>query len=147
MDRQKLDETGRCETHRIGPRRSRSNKKIAAGATLIVLFCYLMLSGAAIPTQRAFVMNGIVFAAVLIDRLRISMRICAITALVVLLFDPASLAGVSFAMSFGAVVALIAMYEAEGGRLVHCLHSGSFGKRALGYCAGIAVTTLVATVG
>jgi competence protein ComEC len=122
-------------------------KKIAAAVTLVVLFCYLMLSGAAIPTQRAFVMNGIVFAAVLIDRLRISMRICAIAALVVLLFDPASLAGVSFAMSFGAVVALIAMYEAYGERLGHILHSGSFGKRALGYCAGIAVTTLVATVG
>src|SRR6202030_2064401 len=36
-------------------------KKIAAAVTLVVLCCYLMLSGAAIPTQRAFVMNGIVF--------------------------------------------------------------------------------------
>ena len=55
-------------------------KKIAAVVTLVVLFCYLMISGAAIPTQRAFVMTGIVFAAILIDRLRISMRICAIAA-------------------------------------------------------------------
>jgi hypothetical protein len=46
-------------------------KKIAVAATLVVLCCYLMLSGAAIPTERAFVMNGIVFAAILIDRLRI----------------------------------------------------------------------------
>ena len=29
--------------------------KITALVTLIVLFCYLMISGAAIPTQRAFV--------------------------------------------------------------------------------------------
>src|SRR5579884_2748592 len=106
-----------------------------------------MLSGAAIPTQRAFVMNGIVFAAILIDRLRISMRICAIAAFVVLLVDPASLAGVSFAMSFGAVVALIAMYETYGARLGHLLHGGSFVNRILGYCGGIAVTTLVATLG
>ena len=49
-----------------------------------MLFCYLMISGAAIPTQRAFVMTGIVFVAVLIDRLRISMRICALAAMVVL---------------------------------------------------------------
>ena len=74
-------------------------KKIAAAAALVVLFCYLMLSGAAIPTERAFVMNGIVFAAILIDRLRISMRICAIAAAVVLLLQPESLAGVSFQMS------------------------------------------------
>src|SRR5271169_5316493 len=32
-------------------------KKIAACATLVVLACYLLLSGAAIPTQRAFVMK------------------------------------------------------------------------------------------
>ena len=58
-----------------------------------------MLSGAAIPTERAFVMNGIVFAAILIDRLRISMRICAIAAAVVLVLQPESPAGVSFQMS------------------------------------------------
>jgi competence protein ComEC len=49
-------------------------KKVAAGITLLVLACYLLLSGAAIPTQRAFVMNGLVFGAIIIDRLRISMR-------------------------------------------------------------------------
>jgi competence protein ComEC len=122
-------------------------KKIAAVVTLIVLFCYLMISGAAIPTERAFVMNGIVFAAIVIDRLRLSMRICAIAALVVLLLDPASLVGVSFQMSFGAVVALIAVYETWGARLAYLFHSGSFARKALGYIGAVAVTTLVATVG
>jgi len=122
-------------------------KKIAAVVTLAVLFCYLMISGAAIPTQRAFVMTGIVFAAILIDRVRLSMRICAIAALVVLLLDPASLVGVSFQMSFGAVVALIAIYETWGTRLGYLFHSGSFARKTLGYCGAIAVTTLVATVG
>jgi len=122
-------------------------KKIAAIVTLVVLFCYLMISGAAIPTERAFVMNGIVFAAILIDRLRLSMRICAFAALVVLLLDPASLVGVSFQMSFGAVVALIAIYEAWGIRLAYLFHSGSFARKALGYCGAIAATTLIATIG
>jgi competence protein ComEC len=112
-----------------------------------VLFCYLMLSGAAIPTERAFVMNGIVFAAILIDRLRISMRICAIAAAVVLLLRPESLAGVSFQMSFGAVVALIAVYETWGEQLAYALRRGSLARKALGYAGGIAVTTLVVTVG
>jgi competence protein ComEC len=122
-------------------------KKIAAGAALIVLFCYLMLSGAAIPTERAFVMNGIVFAAILIDRLRISMRICAIAAAVVLLLQPESLAGISFQMSFGAVVALIAVYETWGTELGRMLRRGSWARKALGYVAGIAVTTIVVTLG
>src|SRR5580704_9842503 len=122
-------------------------KKIAAGVALVVLTCYLLLSGAAIPTERAFVMNGIVFAAILIDRLRISMRICAIAAAVVLVLDPASLVGVSFQMSFGAVVALIAVYETFGGRLGRILHGRSLLGGVLGYCGAVVVTTLVATLG
>ncbi len=122
-------------------------KKIAAAAALVVLTCYLMLSGAAIPTERAFVMNGIVFAAILIDRLRISMRICAVAAAVVLVLQPESLAGVSFQMSFGAVVALIAVYETWGEQLGRLLWRGSVVRRAFGYCAGVAVTTVVVTLG
>jgi competence protein ComEC len=106
-----------------------------------------MLSGAAIPTERAFVMNGIVFAAILIDRLRISMRICAVAAGVVLLLQPESLIGVSFQMSFGAVVALIAVYESWGAELGQLLRRGSFLRKVLGYCAGVAVTTIVVTLG
>jgi competence protein ComEC len=122
-------------------------KKIAAGVTLVVLFCYLMISGAAIPTERAFVMNGIVFAAILIDRLRLSMRICALAALVVLLMAPASLVGVSFQMSFGAVVALVAVYETWGTRLGRLLQTGSLVRRIAGYFAAVAVTTLIVTIG
>jgi competence protein ComEC len=122
-------------------------KKIAALATLAVLFCYLIISGAAIPTERAFVMNGIIFAAILLDRLRLSMRICALAALVVLTLDPASLVGVSFQMSFGAVVALVAVYETWGTRLAQAFHRGSFVHKALGYCGAVAVTTVVATFG
>jgi competence protein ComEC len=122
-------------------------KKIAAGLALVVLACYLVISGAAVPTQRAFVMNGIVFAAIMIDRLRISMRICAIAAVVVLAVDPASLAGVSFQMSFGAVIALIAAYETYGQRLGRLLHRTSILGQIFGYCGAIVVTTVVATVG
>ena len=122
-------------------------KKIAAGATLVVLACYLLLSGAAIPTQRAFVMNGLVFGAIIIDRLRISMRVCAIAAAVVLVIDPSILVGVSFQMSFGAVVALIAVYETYGARLGRLLHSRSVSGKVLGYCGGVVITTVVATLG
>ncbi len=122
-------------------------KKIAAAVTLVALACYLMLSGAAIPTERAFVMNGLVFAAILIDRLRISMRICALADAFVLLVEPESLVGVSFQMSFGAVVALIAVYETYGSRLGHLLHRPSLPGRVLGYAGAVVVTTVVVTIG
>src|SRR5436305_10155980 len=92
-------------------------------------------------------MTGIVFAAILIDRLRISMRICALAAMVVLVLDPASLVGVSFQMSFGAVVALIAVYEKWGPQLARVFHRGSFATKVAGYIGAIAVTTLVVTLG
>ncbi|HEY3910325.1 MAG TPA: ComEC/Rec2 family competence protein [Stellaceae bacterium] len=122
-------------------------KKIAAGATLAALTGYLLLSGAAIPTERAFVMNGLVFAAILIDRLRISMRICALAAAFVLAIEPESLVGVSFEMSFGAVVALIAVYETYGRRLGDLLHRPSMPRRVLGYAGAVVVTTVVVTIG
>jgi competence protein ComEC len=122
-------------------------KKIAAGVALVVLTCYLLISGAAIPTQRAFVMTGLAFVAIIMDRLRISMRVCAIAAAVVLVMDPASLVGVSFQMSFGAVVALIAVYETFGARLGHLLHGRSVLGQVLGYCSGVVVATVVTTLG
>ena len=106
-----------------------------------------MVSGASVPTERAFVMNGIVFAAMLIDRLRISMRICALAAMLVLLIDPASLVGVSFQMSFGAVVALIAAYETWGAQLARCFTAARYRRQVLGYLGAVAVTTVIATFG
>jgi competence protein ComEC len=122
-------------------------KKIAAVVALTVLACYLLLSGAAIPTERAFVMNGLVFVAILIDRLRISMRICALAAAFVLAIEPESLVGVSFQMSFGAVVALIAVYETYGRQLGHWLHRPSLPGRVLGYAGAVVLTTIVVTIG
>lgn len=122
-------------------------KKIAAVMALTVMFFYLLISGAAVPTERAFVMNGIVFAAILIDRLRLSMRICALAAALILILEPASLIGVSFQMSFGAVVMLIAAYEAWGPLLARLFHGHSIVRRVLGHFGGVAVTTVVATFG
>lgn len=122
-------------------------KKIAAGLTLAVLAVYLVVSGARVPTERAFVMNGLVFAAILIDRLRLSMRVCAIAALCVLAIEPESLVGPSFQMSFGAVVALIAVYETFGTRLGRFLRRPGIAGRIFGYCGAVILTTIVATLG
>ena len=50
------------------------------------------------------------------------MRVCAVAAAALLAIDPANLMSVSFQMSFGAVVALIAVYETFSARSAYLLH-------------------------
>ncbi|MDE0254009.1 MAG: ComEC/Rec2 family competence protein [Rhodospirillaceae bacterium] len=87
-------------------------RKIAAIGALAVAAGYLLLTGATIPTQRAFLMLAVVMAGVLVGRVAISMRLVAAAATVLLLLSPESLPTPSFQMSFAAVVALVAAYEA-----------------------------------
>ncbi len=87
-------------------------KKWAAAIALVGATTYLLLSGSGIATQRAWVMISLMFVAILLDRPAISMRNVALAALIILIWQPESLLGASFHMSFAAVVALIAFYEA-----------------------------------
>ncbi len=91
-------------------------KKWAAVAATAGAFTYAMLAGATVPSQRAFLMVGLVLLAVIVDRRALSMRTIAWAAAIVLLVQPESMLGASFQMSFGAVVALIAAYEFLGDR-------------------------------
>jgi len=117
-------------------------KKWAACAALLGGAGYLVLTGATIPTQRAFLMTGFVLLAVILDRTAISLRLVAWAAAAILLVTPESLLSASFQMSFAAVVALVAVYE-SGRPLGDWASSGPFRRITL-YVAGVAVTTLVA---
>ena len=90
-------------------------RKFAAVGALAVAAAYLLLTGATIPTQRAFLMLAVVMAGVLVGRVAISMRLVAAAATVLLLLSPESLPTPSFQMSFAAVIALVAAYEAWSG--------------------------------
>jgi competence protein ComEC len=118
-------------------------KKLAALVALLGAFGYLLISGAPVPTQRAFAMTALALVAVMVDRNPFSMRLVAWAAFVVLLLRPESLLGASFQMSFGAVVALIAAYETGVARRP----AGAEGLdwRLLMYVAGIALTTVIAS--
>lgn len=118
-------------------------KKYAAVAALVAAAAYLALTGATVPTRRAFIMVAVVLAAILADRVALSMRLVAIAAMIVLATDPSSLLGPSFQMSFAAVVALVAVYEGPAGRWVHG-GRGGLGGRAVAYGAGVLLTTAVA---
>ena len=104
---------------------------------------YLLLSGATTPTQRAFLMGGLVIVAILLDRTGISLRSVAWAAVAVLLVQPESLLGASFQMSFAAVVALVAGFEwynlRRGWRA-----NQTPPKRILNYLTGVVLATLIA---
>jgi len=125
----------------------RAIKKWAALAALLAALAYLLISGMTIPTQRAFVMTGVVLVAVMLDRVAISMRLVAIAASILLLVRPESLLSVSFQMSFAAVAALVALYERSPGGKALWLQEGreaGRGQRLARYFALVALTSLVA---
>ena len=86
-------------------------KKIAAVAAILAGSGYLVLSGANVATQRAFVMTVVVLMAVVLDRPAFTMRAVALAALIVLLLKPYSLLEAGFQMSFAATSALIVAYD------------------------------------
>ena len=90
-------------------------KKIAAVVALLVALFYTALSGAPVPAQRACAMAAFALLAVLLDRTALSLRLVAWSAIIVLIAAPESLTGASFQMSFAAVIALIAGWEAAAG--------------------------------
>jgi competence protein ComEC len=84
-----------------------NSKKVAAIFALAVAAFYLALSGANVATERAFIMVLVMLAAVLMDRRALSLRTVAISACVLLVWQPESLLEPGFQMSFAATVALI----------------------------------------
>lgn len=122
-------------------------KKIAALASLAAAIAYLAVSGGAVPTQRAFMMCCLGILAILFDRAVFSMRGLALAAVVVLTANPVALMGVSFQMSFAAVVALISFYESFSAWLSSLRADAGPVRRAGLHLFGIALTTLVATIG
>lgn len=130
------------------------SKKVSAVFALLISVVYLLISGAAIPAQRAFIMTFIVLLGVLLDRRAISMKTIAWAAFLVLLITPEALVGASFQMSFAAVIALIAFYERFAGTLKRFLDGKGTSsslivktfKIVFLYIVGILVSDLVASL-
>jgi competence protein ComEC len=120
-------------------------KKIAAVAALLAGAGYLLLSGANVATQRAFIMTAVVLVAVLIDRPAFTLRSVALAALVVLALRPESLTEAGFQMSFAATTALIAAFNALR-RRAWWRESHASRWRFLRPILGVVVTSLVAGV-
>jgi competence protein ComEC len=86
-------------------------KKFAALAALAAAAFYLVLSGAAVATQRSFIMVAIVLIGVMLDRQALTLRTLTLAALTILFVTPEALVHPSFQMSFAATLALVAGYQ------------------------------------
>ena len=87
--------------------------KWAAAAAMAAAIVYDVATGSRIGTERALFMTLIMLGAVLLDRHALTMRNLALAALAVLVSQPEALLGASFQLSFAAVGALVAVYEAR----------------------------------
>ncbi|MEQ1789492.1 MAG: ComEC/Rec2 family competence protein, partial [Rickettsiales bacterium] len=121
-----------------------STKKIAAIVALLSSFAYLLLAGYPVPAVRSFIMVAAVMVAVLFDRSGISIFSIAWAAVIILLWQPESLLGASFQLSFSATLGIIAFYERFSG-VLHKANIGYWHKIWL-YFMGIMFTSLVATL-
>jgi competence protein ComEC len=86
-------------------------KKWAAATAFVVAAFYLVLSGAGVATQRAFVMVAIVLVGVMVDRPMLTFRTLSFAAFAVLILAPQAVFTPSFQLSFAATLALIAAYQ------------------------------------
>jgi competence protein ComEC len=89
-------------------------KKWAAGLAVSAAALYAGLAGWTPPTQRSLIMWGMVFVAIMLDRSPISLQLVAWAAVAILLFQPDTLLGASFQMSFAAVFALVVVFDRLG---------------------------------
>ena len=116
-------------------------QKPAAAFGIISTAAYLVLSGASISTQRAFIMASIAFLAILFDRSPFSFRTFSVAMMTVIILHPASVMTPGFQMSFAATGALIATYEAWSRRDAV---RGNTKRRGIGFAIkSLCVTSLV----
>ncbi len=119
-------------------------KKIAALAAMVAATAYVGMVGALIPVVRAWLMTMIVLTGVLADRVSISLRLLAVSALIVMTFMPEAVLGASFQMSYAAVGALILFYEATREWWRRVYRNAGWGRRAALYILGICGTSVAA---
>ncbi|WP_284176904.1 ComEC/Rec2 family competence protein [Rhabdaerophilum sp. SD176] len=125
-------------------------RKMAALGAMLGATAYCLFAGSEVATIRSLVMTLVMLGAILLDRPALAMRNLALSALLVLTFQPEALLGPSFQMSYAAVAALIAAQglwrpgrpETEG---ENRLFAG-WPRRILAAFAGIVITTIVASL-
>lgn len=121
-------------------------RQIAAFGALAAGASYMALTGLHLPGMRSLAMASIGMLGLLAGRRAMTMRTLAAAALLLLLIDPATLLEVGYQMSFAAVMALIAGYEALQPLMQRMLGSGGvrWRRRLAMHCVQLFFTSLIA---
>lgn len=121
-------------------------KKIAAFAALLAAVFYTLMCAAPVPAVRAMLMSSLILIAVMADRRTLSMRLVAFAALASLLVAPSAMLDPSFQLSFGAVAALVAVFEKNEHALWRRFYTDGWLMRLTLYIGFTVLTSLVAAV-
>lgn len=119
-------------------------KKLAALTALVAGGGYMVLTGMHVPIVRSFAMASLYTVAVLAGRRAISLRGLALAAIVLMLLSPQEVPGVSFQMSFSAVLALISGYAVLRPALRSLHGNGSWLRRFGLHLTALALTSALA---
>ena len=126
----------------IGPLARRYDmRKLAASIGALAATSYLVLSGASVATQRAYIMALIVFLAIVLDRRAFSIRSVSVAAFITLMLHPEALVSAGFQMSFAAVIALVIVYRNWQGPVAE---QRTIGSRFLAGLSTLSITSFVA---
>lgn len=118
-------------------------KKISAAFAMFGATAYCIFAGSEVATERSLIMILVMLGAVLFDRPALSMRNLAVAALIVMAREPESVMGPSFQMSFGAVAAMVSLFE-RGEAAEKNERDPSLSYRALRATGIMLLTTFVA---
>lgn len=118
-------------------------RQLAAVGALVAGGVYTVFTGAQVPMLRCFVMALLFTLALLFYRRAMPLRGLGLAGIVVMLAEPNAVSGVSFQMSFSAVLALIAGFAALRPWLKR-LEGKTWPRRLAAYLAAGALTSLLA---
>ncbi len=117
-------------------------KIVASVVSFVGGVVYAALTGFHVPIVRSLAMAALVLAGIIAGRRALSLRGLALAALALMMIEPQAVPGPSFQMSFSAVLALIAGYEAVGRRF--SIGGASHAARLGRHVAALAFTSFLA---
>jgi competence protein ComEC len=85
--------------------------KKASLLSIPIIFFYALMTGANAPALRAAIMLSCIFVALALDREPLIYNSLALSALIILVFEPQQLFSASFQMSYGATIGIVCFYK------------------------------------
>ncbi|MGN6355905.1 MAG: ComEC/Rec2 family competence protein [Novosphingobium sp.] len=116
---------------------------LAAGAAALAGIGYTLLTGAEVPTVRSCIGALLVLLALTLGRGPLSLRMLAVAAICVMLLWPEAVVGPSFQISFGAVIAIVALVGSAPARRFLAPRDEAWWVRGLRQFAMLLVTGVV----